>query len=222
MALQLVIGNPNYSSWSLRPWLILKHHNIAFDQIVVPFNPADTLSERIAQYSPTRKVPVLRDGDFIVWETLAIAEYLAERFPETNLWPAALSPRTHARAVSAEMHAGFAKLREHMTLNCRRRLPGRGRALGVAEDIARVCEIWRDCRARYGSAGEFLFGAFTIADAMFAPVVLRFMTYEVSLDAVCRRYADTVLALPAIQAWLRMAAVEPEVVARYEYPEAMT
>lgn len=221
MALQLVIGSPNYSSWSLRPWLILKHHNIAFDQIVVPFNPADTLGERIALHSPTRKVPVLRDGDFIVWETLAIAEYLAERFPELKLWPAAFPARTHARAVSAEMHAGFAKLREHMTLNCRRRLPGRGRGLGVAEDIARICEIWRECRARYGGAGDFLYGAFTIADAMFAPVVLRFMTYEVALDAVCRRYADAMLALPAMQAWLRMAEADPEILQRYEYPEVL-
>lgn len=157
MALQLVIGNPNYSSWSLRPWLILKHHNIAFDQIVVPFNPADTLSERIARYSPTRKVPVLRDGDFIVWETIAIAEYLAERFPETNLWPAALSPRTHARAVSAEMHAGFARLREHMTLNCRRRLPGRGRALGRGRGYcARVRNLARLSRALWQRGRIFI------------------------------------------------------------------
>lgn len=219
MPLRLVIANPNYSSWSLRPWLLLRHHQIPFDTIRIPILPTDTLGERIGRYSPTRKVPVLIDDDVAIWESLAIAEYLAERFPHLPLWPAESAARAHARAVSAEMHAGFAKLREHMTLNCRRHLPGRGRGLGVAEDIARVCEIWRDCRARY-RGGEFLFGAFTIADAMFAPVVLRFRTYEVALDPVCRRYADAILALPAIETWLDMARAEPEVVPRYEYPEA--
>ena len=220
MSLRLVIANPNYSSWSLRPWLILQHHSVPFEVIRIPFLPSETVGERIARYSPARKVPVLLDGDLVIWESLAIAEYLAERFPDLQLWPTEPAVRAHARAVSAEMHAGFAKLREHMTLNCRRQLPGRGRGLGVAEEIARVCDIWRDCRARHGGAGEFLFGGFTIADAMFAPVVLRFKTYEVALDSVCRRYADAVLALPAMHTWLAMARAEPEVVARYEYPEA--
>lgn len=219
MSLRLVIANPNYSSWSLRPWLILQHHKIPFEVLRIPILPTETFGERIGRYSPARKVPVLIDDGLVIWESLAIAEYLAERFPHLQLWPAESAPRAHARAVSAEMHAGFAKLREHMTLNCRRQLPGRGRGIGVAEEIARVCDIWRDCRARY-SGGDFLFGPFTIADAMFAPVVLRFRTYDVALDPVCRRYADAVVALPAIQAWLDMAHAEPEVVPRYEYPEA--
>ena len=219
MSLRLVIANPNYSSWSLRAWLILQHHNIPFEVICIPIMPAESFGERISRYSPARKVPVLLDGDLVIWESLAIAEYLAERFPHLQLWPAESAARAHARAVSAEMHAGFAKLREHMTLNCRRQLPGRGRARGVTEEIARVCDIWRDCRARFGSAGNFLFGAFTTADAMFAPVVLRFKTYEVALDPVCRRYADAVLALPAMQQWLEMARNEPEVAPHYEYPE---
>lgn len=221
MSLRLVIANPNYSSWSLRAWLLLQHHNISFETIRIPIMPAETFGDRIGRYSPARKVPVLLDGDFIIWESLAIAEYIAERFPHLQLWPADPKVRAHARAVSAEMHAGFAKLREHMTLNCNRRLPGRGRALGVAEDIARVCAIWRDCRARHGGASEFLYGTLTIADAMFAPVVLRFNTYEVALDAVCRRYADAILALPAMQAWLEMARNEPEIAPHYEYPEAL-
>lgn len=220
MSLRLVIANPNYSSWSLRAWLILQHHNIPFEVICIPIMPAESFGERIGRYSPARKVPVLLDGDLVVWESLAIAEYLAERFPQLQLWPADTAVRAHARAVSAEMHAGFAKLREHMTLNCRRQLPGRGRGIGVAEEIARVCDIWRDCRARFGGAGQFLYGAFTIADAMFAPVVLRFKTYEVALDPVCRRYADAMLVLPAMQKWLEMARTEPEVAPHYEYPEA--
>lgn len=215
--MKLVIGNPNYSSWSLRPWLVLKQLDIAFEEIRIPFEPYDSLRARILPYSPNAKVPALIDGDLVVWESLAICEYLNDKFPAAKLWPEDITARAVARAASCEMHAAFAKLREHMTLNCRQRFPGKGRAPGVAEDIARVQQLWQDCRARFGAGGEFLFGRFSIADAMFAPVVFRFVTYAVALDSSAQRYVDHMMQLPSMQAWLALARAEPEVVSRYEY-----
>lgn len=215
--LTLVVGNLNYSSWSARPWLVLTHTGIPFREVLLPFLPEDTRRERFLRYSPSGKVPALIDGDVHVWESLAICEYLAERFSEKSLWPADAGARALARAVSAEMHAGFANLRQHMVLNCRKRLPGKGYGMGVKEDIRRVIEIWSDCRARYESDGALLFGRFTIADAMFAPVALRFVTYEVALNSVAQQYVEAILALPATQTWLRKAREEPEVLPQYEY-----
>src|SRR5690606_17011405 len=162
------------------------------------------------------KVPCLLDGGLAIWDSLAIAEYLAERHPELRLWPSDAAQRAHARSIGAEMHSGFANLRSAMSMNCRGRFPNHGRSDGVAGEIDRIERIWEECRARHAHAGPFLFGAFSIADAMYAPVVLRFRTYEVQLDPVSRGYADAILALPAMQQWLKEAEAETEVIAALE------
>jgi glutathione S-transferase len=206
--LTLVIGNKNYSSWSMRPWLLMRQHRIQFDEVQISLRQPDSL-ERKLSYSPAGKVPILIDGDTRIWESLAIVEYLAEKFPEKRLWPADSEARGLARSVSAEMHAGFANLRSQMPLNCRASRPGAGRGPGVQEDIDRICGIWRDCRARYGAAGEFLFGDFTAADAMFAPVASRFQTYGVELDRDEAEYAQAILAMRAVRDWMEDAHREP-------------
>jgi glutathione S-transferase len=166
--------------------------------------------------SPSGLVPVLEDGPMRVWDSLAIAEYLAERFPEEHLWPDERGARAVARAVSAEMHSGFAALRSHMTMNVRADLRGKGRGPGVDGDIERVLAIWSDCRARFGAGGDFLFGRFSVADAMYAPVVSRFRTYGVTLSGVAREYADAIWALPAMQDWVAAAHAEPWTIEEYE------
>jgi glutathione S-transferase len=215
MALTLVIGNKAYSSWSLRPWLLMTHRGIAFDEIRIPLYAPDS-SARIRSYSPAGRVPVLIDGAVTVWDTAAIFEYLAEQYPEKTLWPRDRQARAHARSISAEMHSGFTALRSHMPMNVRRSLPGRGRTPEVLQEIERVVSIWTDCRTRHAAAGAFLCGNFSIADAMFAPVVTRFQTYQVELDGPAREYADTMLALPAMQRWYREALIEAETIAEYE------
>lgn len=205
--LTLVIGNRNYSSWSMRAWVALHAAGIPFAEIQIPLRRADSQARKL-QFSPSGRVPVLVDGDIRVWDSLAICEYAAERFPEHGLWPSDPAARALARSVSAEMHAGFEALRTHMPMDARARYPGAGRAPGVAEDIARVGEIWRDCRARFGAGGEFLFGPFGIADAMFAPVVTRLVTYEVALEGVEAAYAAAVLTHPSVARWLDGAAGE--------------
>lgn len=213
--LTLVIGNKNYSSWSLRPWLLLKQFGIAFDEVRIPlFQPGS--EQRLRELSPSGRVPVLRDASLTVWDTLAICEYLAEKFPRLPFWPASVEARAIARCVSAEMHSGFTALRENMSMNCRKHFPGKGRAPGVQEDIDRITEIWRDCRNRYGAGGDMLFGKFSIADAMFAPVTFRFVTYAVETDPVSAAYVKAVQALPPMQEWLAAARAEQEVIARYE------
>ena len=214
--LTLVIGNKNYSSWSLRPWLALRHAAIAFTERLIPLSD-EHWNEAITAVSPSRRVPVLLHGERTVWESLAILEYIHELFPEAGLWPADRDARAAARAVACEMHAGFGALRSHMPMNLRRRDgAGKGRGPGVAEDIARVCEIWRDCRDRYGAGGDFLFGAFGAADAMFAPVVTRLDTYGVGLDDACAEYSRAVRSLPAFVEWRDAACREPWVLAEEE------
>jgi glutathione S-transferase len=203
----LVIGNKNYSSWSLRPWLAMKVLGIPFREQRIPLYGPDS-KRAILAHSPAGKVPCLVDGTLRVWDSLAILEYLAEREP--RLWPAAADLRARARSVSAEMHSGFPSLRQHMSMNIRKRHPGQGRTSEVLAEIARIVEIWGGCR------GPFLFGPFCAADAMYAPVVLRFRTYEVELPAVCRAYADAVLALPALQEWIRDAERETESLPQFE------
>jgi glutathione S-transferase len=211
----LVIGNKNYSSWSLRPWLLMKHSGIPFEEVRVPLYIAG-YKETLRKYTPSGKVPVLVDGGFTVWDSLAIAEYLAERYPERQLWPADSTQRAVARSISAEMHSGFAPLRSKMSMNCRGSFPGVGRTVEVAADIERIQRIWTDCRDRFGAIGPYLFGTFTIADAMYAPVILRFKTYAVQLTAAARLYADAILALPALQEWIEAAKAETEVIAAFE------
>lgn len=213
--MKLIIGNKNYSSWSLRPWLAMRQTGIVFDEVFVSLYRPES-KQRILRYSPAGKVPVLIDDQITVWESLAICEYLAERFPARRLWPEDAASRAHARAISTEMHAGFANLRANMFMHVRGRFPGKGRAPGVEEDIARILEIWRDCRERYRAVGDFLFGRFSIADAMYAPVVLRFVTYGVALPPVAGDYAHHMTALPAMQDWLAAAKAETETIADYE------
>lgn len=214
-SLTLAIGNKNYSSWSLRPWLLLRQAGISFKEILIPiYGPRS--AELLARWSPSGKVPALHDGELVVWDSLAICEYLAERYPEKSFWPDEVAARAVARAVSAEMHSGFTDLRSAMPMNCRGRFPGKGLTEGSRRDIARVVSVWNDCRQRFGEQGDFLFGPFTIADAMFAPVVLRFVTYGVALDGRARAYADSMLALPAMQEWMSAAIDESEVIEAFE------
>jgi glutathione S-transferase len=215
MELALVIGNKNYSSWSLRAWLALKQADVPFREIRISLYTDKSRAE-IKKYSPSGKVPALLDGGVTVWESLAIGEYLADKFPEKQLWPADPAARALARAVSGEMHAGFSALRQHMSMNCRQQLPGKGRTPEVLKDIERITALWNDCRARFGRGGDFLFGSFSIADAMYAPVALRFVTYAVELDPVSAAYVKTLTALPAIQGWIADARAETEVIPQFE------
>ena len=209
----LVIGNKNYSSWSLRPWLAARHAGIEFDEIRIPLYTPDAAAQ-IQQYSPSGKVPVWREGEFAVWDSLAICEYLAERVP--SLWPADLTARAVARSISAEMHSGFVALRTSMTMNAR----ARGRRVAVTPEIAaeidRIAAIWTDCRKRFGAGGPWLFGGFSIADAMFGPVVLRFVPYGVSRPGVVDDYVATWMADPHLQAWIAAAEQESEVLEQFE------
>ena len=213
MSRVLVIGNKNYSSWSLRPWLALTEAGIAFEERRIVLDQPQTKVE-ILRHSPSGKVPCLIDGELVVWDSLAICETANERYAGGALWPADADARARARAVSAEMHSGFAALRTHMPMDIRSRDPERGASAqqrtDVATDIARIQAIWSDCLERRG--GPLLFGAFSIADASFAPVVTRFRTYGVELPAPLARYAETVLGLKAMQRWVEAAAAETEVI----------
>lgn len=209
--LQLVIGNKNYSSWSLRPWLVLQALDIPFTEINLSFNDPD-FKLKARQYSPTAKVPVLLDHDFAVWDTLAIVEYLAEHFPDAGVWPADPQARATARSLAAEMHSSFGALRSAMPMNVEASLPGIGMSEGVQRDIDRLVSAWADCRARFGDGGPFLCGAFSAVDAFFAPVVLRLTTHAVALPAEAQAYVDAMLALPALQEWCREARLEHDYV----------
>ncbi len=205
----LVIGNKNYSSWSLRPWLLMRESGIEFKEHRIPLDVPST-KEAIAAVSPAGRVPVLITGESHVWDSLAIAETLAERYPDKQLWPKDDDARAYARSLSAEMHSGFAALRNEMPMNCR--AMGRKVRLGeeLTKDIDRVIDIWVDCQKRYD--GDWLFGDFSIADAMFAPVVLRFRTYGINLPESAMQYPRRLLASEAMQEWLLDAESETEVI----------
>src|SRR5215471_162070 len=207
MALKLIIGNKNYSSWSLRPWIAMKVAGIAFDEEVISLDAKDFKS-RVTKISGTGKVPALADGKVQVWESLAILEYLAEKHPDARLWPADPAPRALARAIAAEMHAGFVPLRRHLPMNMWRPVIRRELPPEAQSNVRRIEAMWTDCRARYGTGGAFLFGAFGAADAMYAPVVSRFHTYAVEVGPVARTYMDAVMALPAWQEWYAAALKE--------------
>lgn len=210
--IQLVIGNKNYSSWSLRAWLALCQTGVDFDEVVIPLDRPET-PDAIRQWSPSGKVPLLRDGELTVWDSLAIGEHLAERFPGAGLWPREQSARATARSAAAEMHSGFAALRRAMPMDVRTRAP-KAPEPDVAGDIQRICDLWADCRERFGRGhGEFLFGPFTLADAFYAPVASRFLTYGVELSGTARAYVEAVMATPAMRAWAAAAAEEPWVIA---------
>jgi glutathione S-transferase len=208
MTLTLIIGNKNYSSWSLRPWIAMKVAGIAFEEKVIPlYEPGSR--EQILQYSPAGKVPVLIDGDRHIWESLAILEYLAEKFPNASLWPRDVRARSHARTVATEMHAGFQALRKNCPMNLWLPAKSRPQPAEVLENVRRIESLWSDCRARFGQEGPFLFGAFGAADAMYAPIVSRFHTFGVDVDKISRSYMDAVMALPAWGEWRAAALKEP-------------
>jgi glutathione S-transferase len=215
MALRLIIGNKNYSSWSLRPWIAMKVADIAFDEEVISLDAKDFKS-RVTQVSGTGKVPALIDGNVQVWESLAILEYLTERFPAARLWPADPAARAHARALAAEMHAGFAPMRRHLPMNMWRPVGRRELTPEAAANVRRIDAMWTDCRNRFGTGGPFLFGGFGAADAMYAPVVSRFHTYAVEVSPAARTYMDAVMALPAWGEWRAAALLEPWVLAEDE------
>ena len=198
MTLHLIIGNKNYSSWSFRPWLALKVAGIAFDETVISLEAKD-FKARVTALSGAGRVPVLLDGDVRIWESLAILEYLAEKFPATGFWPKDAVARAHARAIASEMHAGFLPLRRHLPMNVARPVKSRALDDGAAADMTRIDAIWTECRAKFG--GPFLFGPFSAADAMYAPVVWRFHTYAVGVSAAARDYMHAVMDLPAWAEW---------------------
>jgi glutathione S-transferase len=218
--LQLIIGNKNYSSWSFRPWFAMKVPGIEFAETLISLEAADFKS-RLMAMSDAGKVPVLLDGDTRVWESLAILEYLAEKFPAAGLWPGDRAARAHARAVASEMHAGFQALRRQLPMNVRRPVIQRQLEADAKADVARIDAIWNECRSRFGATGPFLYGAFGAADAMYAPVVWRFRTYAVEVSATARDYMHAVTALPAWSEWRDAARREPWVLPHDEvdWPE---
>ncbi len=215
MRLHLVIGNKAYSSWSLRPWILLKHFDIPFDETVIPMYRPTTRAEMLA-HGPTGKVPVLKADGMAIWETLAILEFIAEAFPDKPIWPKDRAARALARALCAEMHAGFPKLRQSCPTNFRR--APRPTPIGeeVQADIDRIETAWAETRSAFGQAGPFLFGAFSAADAMFAPVVNRLHAYAIKVRPETRAYMDCVMALPAWQEWIAGGKAEPWFVEDYE------
>jgi glutathione S-transferase len=216
MALTLVIGNKNYSSWSMRPWLALRASNIAFDEVFIPLYTGAADKQRILGFTHSGKVPALIDGDVTIWDSLAIIEYAAERFPDARLWPEDRARRAHARSISAEMHSGFAALRHECGMNLHRPVGAIALSAEARTDIARVQQIWIECRARYGKSGPFLFGSFGGADAMFGPVVHRFRTYAIAVEPEVKAYMDSMMLLPAFQEWTRAGLAETLVIEKFE------
>jgi glutathione S-transferase len=214
-ALTLVIGNKNYSSWSMRPWVLMRQLGIPFEEVKLRFHSEEWTRE-IGGLSPSGLVPVLRRGGQAIWDTLAIVETLAEWHPGHGIWPADPVARAWARSICAEMHAGFRELRGTMPMNIRASHPGKGMTAATRADIARIEALWKETRARFGSGGPFLFGAFGAADAMYAPVAMRFHTYGVALAPESERYCRALRAAPGVHAWIEGALEEKEVVAEDE------
>lgn len=208
MSLELVIGNKNYSSWSLRGWLLVELSGAAYQETLVPLFRADTHA-RLLEHSPTGKVPVLKTEDAgVIWDSLAIAEYLAERFPEAGLWPRDVAARAMARSACAEMHSGFGALRSHMPMDMQRNAPLASVTDEVKHDIQRIVALWAGCRERFGQGGPYLFGQLSIADAYFAPVASRLRSYGVQLPADAAAYVETIFQWPAFQRWHQAALKE--------------
>ena len=212
--LKLVIGNKNYSSWSMRPWVLLKQAQIPFEEVMVRFDaftPGSSFKKAVSALTPTGKVPVLLDGDLVVWDTLAIAEYVAEQFPDKHLWPRDKAARARARSICAEMHSGFTALRSHCPMNIEARLPEIGALIwrdqsGVRADVARLVAMWDEALKQHG--GPLLFGDFSIADAYFAPICMRLATYALPLPPTIADYVERVQALPGVKAWMDGALAE--------------
>ena len=216
MTLTLVIGNKNYSSWSMRPWVALKAAGIPFEEVRIPLYTGAADKQRILDVTPAGKVPALVDDDITVWDSLAIIEYVAERFPHAGLWPEDRAGRAHARSISAEMHSGFAALRNECGMNLHRPVGAKPLSENARADIARIQQIWSDCRARYGKAGPYLFGALSAVDAMYAPVVHRFRTYAIDVTPAVRDYMAAMNALPAFAQWTEAGLAETLLIERFE------
>ncbi|HZZ59752.1 MAG TPA: glutathione S-transferase family protein [Roseiarcus sp.] len=215
MPLKLVVANKAYSSWSLRPWILLAHFRIPFEDVVIPLDKPDT-RENILKYAPNGKCPSLHDGRIAVWESMAIIEYVAEAYPEKAIWPRGKAARAHARSLAAEMHAGFSALRQACPTNFRREPKAIAIGDDVRADVARIEEAWAHARETFGKAGPFLFGRFSAADAMFAPVANRFHAYDIPVAKATRAYIEAVMALPAWKQWIAGARAEPWRIERYE------
>jgi glutathione S-transferase len=215
----LYLGNKNYSSWSLRPWLVLRHAGLAFDEVIIPLDRPDT-DTRIRAASPAGRVPILHDGELVIWDSLSICEYAAELAPAAGLWPDDRGERARARSVSSEMHSGFAAMRGSLCMNIRRPPSPVPSDAAVDADIARIVALWTECRRRSHRAGDFLFGRFTIADAMFAPVVTRFRSYAVPITGPAAEYAEAMSRLPLLQEWVAAAVDEPLRIEKYEHAPA--
>jgi glutathione S-transferase len=215
MSLTLVIANKCYSSWSFRPWILMRHFGIPFEEVVVPLAEPST-KDALLRHTPSGKVPCLHDGDFTLWDSLAIIEYLAETFPDRAVWPKQRRARAIARSLAAEMHSGFTDLRGSLPMNMRRSVRKRELTAGAAADVARLEQAFAEARADFGQGGEFLFGDFSAADAIFAPVVNRFHVYDVPVTPTTRAYMDRMMALPAWRDWSAQAALEPWTIAKYE------
>lgn len=213
--MHLIIANKLYSSWSLRPWILMQAKGITFTETVIPLYQADT-KQKIVQHSPTGKVPLLIDGDIRVWESLAIMEYLAEQFPNAGIWPASKAARAHARAASSEMHAGFQPLRQACPMNLGRRFKSREWSSEVCAAVARLEELWADCRNAFGAGGAFLYGEFSAADAMYTPVVARLDSYQIPVSPNSRAYMNAILTHSAFKAWRNAALEEPWFLPHYE------
>jgi len=209
--LTLIIGNKNYSSWSLRPWVFMKHHQIDFDEKKI-FLDTKTTDEELSQYNSGTKVPVLQDRNFEIWDSLAILEYVSEQYCKSGGWPSEPSARAMARSVSAEMHSSFYDLRCELPMNCRKQFDSIKLSVAAEGDVERVKELWRQCREKFGSNGEWLFGKYSIADAMFAPIALRFAGYGISLNGVGKDYVQSVLNHPSIVEWIEAAKAEKQII----------
>ncbi|MHB8416350.1 MAG: glutathione S-transferase family protein [Acidiferrobacteraceae bacterium] len=213
--MQLVIGNKNHSSWSLRPWLLLRQAHLTFEEVRIPLYQPDTRS-RLTHYSSWGRVPVLIDGGVTVWESLAICEYVAETYPECGLWPNDRAARAMARSVSAEMHAGFNNLRQELSMDCRAQHASFPLTEPTRRELDRIEAIWGECRSRFAGQGPFLFGRFSVADAMYAPIAVRGHTYSISWSDESARYAATLLALPDLKTWVTEARAESERLPQFE------
>ena len=213
--LTLVIGNKNYSSWSLRAWIFLKQNEIEFDEKIIALS-TETTSENLSSYNSNFKVPVLKDDGLEVWDSLSILEYISEKYLESKGWPADLNARSIARSVSSEMHSSFPHVRNELPMNCRKKFQNIKLSSGVEREINRIKSLWRQCRNQYGEEGEWLFGQYSIADAMYAPVALRFAGYSIPVDSVEEAYIRSVLKQPGIIEWIEAGKMEKEVIAEDE------
>lgn len=205
----LIIGNKNYSSWSLRPWLLMKEKGVSFKETKIPLY-IEGSKEELVKYSPSGKVPALIDGDITIWDSLSICEYINEEYPDISCWPENKNERALARSICHEMHSDFFEIRNILHMNCRKKMRYSNITEELGRDIARVCEIWKMCLAKRTEPGEYLFGSFTIADAMYAPIVLRFESYGIEVGDIEQEYMDVVLANPSLKAWVSEGINESE------------